>query len=96
MSCLSINRLVITLDGAPAEIAEEAVEGLAEELSRRLGASTLLDLGAAALELETLEMRAVNSGTLDAAALRGIIAEQLLAALASAQEAPQTQVEEPA
>lgn len=96
MSRLSINRLVITLDGVPAEIAEEAVEGLAEELSRRLGASALLDLGAAALELGALEIRAVNSGTLDAAALRGIIAEQLLAALASAQEAPLTQVEEPA
>lgn len=86
MNSLEIGRLMIVLDGVSSEVAEEAVDGLAEELSRRLGASTLLEMGAGALEVGALEMRAVTRGTLDAAALRGLIAEQFIASLAAAQE----------
>jgi hypothetical protein len=79
---IEIERVVIALHGVSALVAEAAVADLAEELRRRLSPHALSDLQAVAiseLALESIETTTV----LDAAALRGIIAERVIEALSS-------------
>lgn len=77
---VSIERLRISLHGVSAETAEAAVRDLAGELRRRWGGRALeelprVDLGVIAIGPFTTD------ATLDAAALRAVIAERLSAAL---------------
>ena len=84
---IDINSLHISMMGVSAEMVESAVEGLEEEIMRKLGAlsigrgniteSTMVDLGE--LAIGPVEM----NGTLDAGGIRALIADQLLFALQS-------------
>jgi hypothetical protein len=76
--------LVLSLDGVPAEVARAAVDGLDRELRRRLSGAArewlYRDLGL--VLIGPVETRA----TLDAAALRGLIAERVALALGAPRE----------
>lgn len=75
-----IDRITIAAHGVSALIAESAVNGLAEELRRRLGAFPASAM--AALDLAELRLDPFVSGArLDAEALREMIAERLVAAM---------------
>jgi hypothetical protein len=91
---LNIERLVLTLHGVSADVAEAAVENLSQELGRRLSGSRIewlnRDLGA--VLIGPVETRA----TLDAGALRGLIAERLALALGAPREAAEADTEEEA
>lgn len=73
---LQIDRIHIALHGVSASMAEAAADGLEAELRRRLGTSGRTE-DVAELSLGPLDGRAV----LDAAALRGLIAQRLVDAL---------------
>lgn len=82
MSDLSIrvDRLQLSLHGVSAELAERAMDGLDAELRRRLGRLSPADLplaDRAELALGTIRV----TGRIDAASLRGLIAERLVASL---------------
>lgn len=79
---IDIERLSIVLHGISAGVAEAAAEGLDAELRRRLGSLTGRALVSGDLGIVRLDANA--GGTLDAAALRGLIAERLVYALARA------------
>jgi hypothetical protein len=77
---LDIDRLSLSLHGVSAGIAQEAVADLAQELRRRLSSlppQTLPSLDAGTLALGPLHV----DNTLDATALRGLIADRLVQAL---------------
>ena len=73
---IEIDRIQISLFGVSAQIAEAAAEGLESELRRRLGVFPPNDL--AAFDAGELVLGSIEApATLDAAALRGIIAERI-------------------
>lgn len=73
---IDINRINIALHGVSALVAEAAVAGLEGELKRRLGVTSVGNM--AAFDIGELSIGPVHSDmVLDAAALRGIIAERL-------------------
>lgn len=77
---LRLDRLQVSLSGVSAEIAERAVDGLEAELRRRLGGVSSSELpwsDQAQLSLGTVHVK----GRIDAAALRALIAERLVANL---------------
>lgn len=75
-----IERVTLTLHGVSQQIAEAAVADLDQALRRRLGAFQARDL--ALQDFSVLAIGPIESGaTLDAAALRGLIAERLAQAL---------------
>lgn len=84
-----IDRLAITLHGVSAQVAEAAVAGLAQELRRRLSGLQLGDLGLADLGVIAIQpIRAAKA--LDAAALRGLIADRVALGLVSGGAASET------
>jgi hypothetical protein len=77
---IDIERLVISLHGVSAQVAEAAATGLEAEIRRRLGALAVCEM--TSLELGDLTMSPVHTETvLDASAVRGIIADRLVAAI---------------
>lgn len=77
---IEIGRINVALHGVSTLIVEEALSGLEQELSRRVGVCRLGDLKQ--LDLAELSLPTLNSEmVLDPAALRGIIAERLVQAL---------------
>jgi len=87
---IAIDRLHISLHGVSAQMIEAAAEGLEEELARRLGArKTGLGSSAAASAVDIAELSlsaARASAGLDAAGLRGLIADRLLDAIEAEQQ----------
>lgn len=80
---IDIQRLHINLHGLSAQVVEQAMSGLEDELYRRLAGCSLGEL--AGLNLAELALPAISSEqTLDSAALRDLIAEGLANALLSA------------
>ena len=80
MTHIDIDRIQIALHGVSAQVVEAATEGLDKEVRRRLGVLPHLDMSAfdmGELALGSVESKAV----LDAAALRGIIADRLVQAI---------------
>ena len=77
---LNIQRINMTLHDVPAQIVEQAVSGLQDELAQRLSASRLaanaetMDINVALLALGPLQQGA----NIDAAALRLLLADQLM------------------
>ncbi len=88
---INIGRLVVALHGVSAAVVEEAAAGLEAELSRRLGTIPWGDM--AAFDVGDLSVGPLRADSvLDAAALRGIIADRLVQALVAAHsEAVNTQ-----
>jgi len=79
---IKIGRLNIALHGVSAQVVEAAVVGLEEEMRRRMGALALGDV--AAFDVGELSIGPVRrTGVLDAASLRGIIAERMIEAVQS-------------
>lgn len=77
---VDLGRVTLSLHGVSAQMAEEAVDGLGEELRRRLGALALGDV--ASFDCAELALAPFTAPTvLDAGALRGMIAERLTAAI---------------
>jgi hypothetical protein len=76
---IDIDRLSIAVHGVAAPVVEAAVAGLVEELRRRLGAlrGSWQAASVPALSLHPLDL----PPHADAAALRALLAERLLAAL---------------
>lgn len=74
---IDIDRVAVALHGVSSLVVEAAVSGLENEVRRRLG---VLPTGpSTALYLEELAVGPVHSRVaLDAAALRGLIAERLV------------------
>lgn len=79
---IDIDRLSIALHGVSAGVAEAAATGLDEELRRRLGNLAGRSLVSGDLGVVRIDAIAAT-GVLDAAALRGLIAERLVFALSS-------------
>ena len=81
MTDLRIDRVLLTLDGIPAETASAAVDGLAAELTRRLSVRGV-DVAALSGLGPTVWLPSIEAdrelGTLDAETLRGLIADGLL------------------
>lgn len=74
---IDINRLSINLHGVSPMLAEQAVEGLEQELRRRLG--FLADGDLANFDIAELSLGPVHSTThLDAAGLRSLLVERLV------------------
>lgn len=83
MSELNIGRIQVSLHGISAQVAEQAVTGLNDELRHRLG--MLQVHGMAGIDMGELSLSPVHSAAiLDASALRGLIAERLADAIESA------------
>lgn len=79
---IDIDRLSVRLHGVSAGVAEAAVVGLDEEVRRRLG--NLAGRSLVSGDLGVVRVGAIaGAGTLDAAALRGLIAERLVFALSN-------------
>lgn len=87
MTDLRIDRVLLTLDGIPAETASAAVDGLAAELTRRLSVRGL-DIAAMSDLGPTVRLPAIEADreldTLDAETLRGLIADGLMRFLSPA------------
>jgi hypothetical protein len=80
---LDIDRVAIALHGVSAQVAEAALAGLEVELRRRLGSLTARTLVSG--DLGFVQIGPITSrNVLDAAALRGLIAERLVWALTEA------------
>jgi hypothetical protein len=77
---IHIERLAISLHGVSKLVAEAALEGLDAELARRLGRFHLRQLGVDAIGQLSLGP-VTQLHRLDAAGLRGLIAERLVQAL---------------
>jgi hypothetical protein len=76
MMHIEIDRIQIALHGVSAQVVEAAAMDLDQELRRRLGVFPQNDM--AAFDMAELAIGSVKSEvTLDAAALRGIIAERM-------------------
>jgi len=81
MNDVRIERIVLTLNGVSAEIAQSAIGGLESELTRRL---SVRGLDAAALRdvAPVIRLPAINAnGRVDAETLRALIADGLIAFL---------------
>lgn len=79
---IDIDRISIALHGISATVAEAAVEELDEELRRRLG--HLVERALISGDLGMVHVTAVSGeAPLDAASLRGLIAERLVFALST-------------
>lgn len=82
---IDIQRLQLSLHGISAQVVEQAMSGLEDELQRRLGARSWTGLHS--LAINTLNLPAVKSDVvLDAAGLRGLIADRLTEALLNSGE----------
>jgi hypothetical protein len=79
---INVSRINMVLHGVSAQIIEEALDDLEQELTRRLGVMNIgqsLASRASAVDIEELALGPLQSGaTLDAGSLRGIIAECLV------------------
>ena len=76
MTHIEIDRIQIALHGVSSQVVEAAAMDLDQELRRRLGVFPQNDM--AAFDMAELAIGSVKSeATLDAAALRGIIAERI-------------------
>lgn len=74
---IDINRLTINLHGISAMLAEQAVNGLEQELQRRLGVLAKGELSD--FDIGDLSLGPIHSTTqLDAAALRSLLVERLI------------------
>lgn len=81
---VDISRIQVGLHGISAEVVAEAATGLESELKRRLGAFAGDAGDLAAIDIGALAIGPIHSSTvLDAAALRGIIADRLVDAVRS-------------
>ncbi|BCT67374.1 hypothetical protein [Nitrosospira sp. NRS527] len=81
MSDLRIDRIVLTLNGVSAEIAQSAIDGLEGELARRL---SVRGLDAAVLRdvMPAIRLPTIEAGSaVDAETLRTLIADGLMAFL---------------
>lgn len=77
---VDIDRLSLALHGVSAQLAEAAIAGLAPELRRRLG--NLTERALVTGDLGVVHVGPIlGEATLDAATLRGLIAERLVMAL---------------
>ncbi|MCP4341210.1 MAG: hypothetical protein GY799_20595 [Desulfobulbaceae bacterium] len=93
MTRIEIDRIQIALHGVSSQVVEAATVDLEQELRRRLGGFPHNDM--TAFDMGELALGAVESKvTLDAAALRGIIADRLVQAIgnrmSSSGTSPQT------
>ncbi|MDY6979904.1 MAG: hypothetical protein SV201_08490 [Pseudomonadota bacterium] len=74
---IEISRLTINLHGVSATLAEQAVDGLEQELHRRLGVLARGDL--ASYDVAELSLGPVYMDTqADAAALRSLLVDRLI------------------
>jgi hypothetical protein len=81
MSDIRIDRLVLTLNGVSAEIAQSAIDGLEGELSRRLSVRGL-DTAALRDVAPSIRLPAIETiGAINAETLRALIADGLMAFL---------------
>ncbi|HKQ31537.1 MAG TPA: hypothetical protein VJS66_09645 [Burkholderiales bacterium] len=95
ISSIDIERLSIALHGVSRGVAEAAIEGLDQELKRRLG--NLVGRSFVSGDLGVLRIGPVaGPASLDPAALRALIAERLVFALSQPQAPAQPQQQEPA
>ena len=78
---IRIDRLSLTLHGVSRLVAEQAAEGLDAELQRRLG--TFPSNRPLTLERGRIALQPVHIRGLDAAALRGAIADRLVDQISS-------------
>jgi hypothetical protein len=81
MSALRIDRIALTLNGFSGEVAQAAIDGLEDELTRRFSAR---GLDAAALRdvAPSIRLPAIEAtGSIDAETLRALIADGLMALL---------------
>ena len=82
---IDINRLQVSLHGVSASVAEAVVQGLEAELRRRVGVASLgrgASSGPISLDVAELGLRTIETtGTLNAAGLRGAIADRLVDAI---------------
>lgn len=85
---MNIDKLIISLHGVSAIIAEEALSGLAGELRRRFNEFQLQDLVLRDLNNLSLSPIRVES-VLDAGTLRGIIADRLIESITHARQEPE-------
>lgn len=77
---IDIKRVAVALHGVSSLVVEAAVSGLEEEVRRRLGVMPIG--GMAPLDIAELAISPVRTETvLDAASLRGIIADRLVQAI---------------
>lgn len=94
MSALRIDRIVLTLNGFSGEIAQAAIDGLEDELTRRI---SVRGLDAAALRdvAPSIRLPAIEAtGAVDAETLRALIADGLMAFLSpSATKTAATEVD---
>lgn len=75
---IEINRLTINLHGVSSMLVEQAVDGLEQELHRQLGVLVHGDL--ASYDIAELSLGPVHMDTqTDAAALRSLLVERLIA-----------------
>jgi hypothetical protein len=85
-----VDRLVLSLHGVSADVARAAAENLGAELERRLGAGARRwiesDLGAVLIG-------PIEAASLDAGALRGLIAERIALALGAPREEEKSEEE---
>ncbi len=79
---IDIDRIKVALYGVSAQVVESAAAGLEAELKRRLGVLPRGDM--AAFDMGELAIGPVHQeAVLDAASLRGIIAEHIMQAIRS-------------
>lgn len=88
----AVDRLVLSLHGVSADVARAAADNLGAEIERRLrsGARRWIenDLGA-------VMIGPIEAASLDAASLRGLIAERIAVALGAPQEEEKSREEVP-
>jgi hypothetical protein len=86
-----VDRLLLSLHGVSADVARAAVENLGAELERRLatGARRWIESDLGAVRIGPIEASA-----LDAASLRGLIAERIAVALGAPREEEKSEEEQ--
>ena len=88
MTRIDVNRIQVALHGISAQMAEAAASTLNIEIKRRLTGLSRGDI--ARLDVGELSLGPVHAeGVLDAAGLRSLIAERLVAAIQSGQSVPE-------
>jgi hypothetical protein len=78
---ISLERLRLRLHGVSPQTAQEAISGLGEELARRLARLRIAALSPSEVSSLVIEARLTREGR-DAAALRALIVERIVAEVA--------------